>query len=354
MPNRNFTSDNVAPAAAAILAAVNEANTGFARSYGADEFSARLQAVASAVFEKDVTIFPVSTGTAANALALAQLVPPFGAVYCHPNAHIVTDECGAPEMFSGGAKLIGLPAPDGKLAAEDLRTAVALALDLGVHHVKPAAVSVTQATEWGTVYRPAELAALSDAAHELGLGVHMDGARFANALAHLGCSPAEATWKCGVDVLSLGATKNGALCAEAVVFFDTGRAADFERRRKRAGHLWSKMRFLSAQLVAYLHEGLWLAHARHANAMAAALAAGITGLRGARLIHPVEANELFVALPEAAVAALEHAGFLFYRWPLEGLADAVAIRLVTSYATHAADVAELIAALRAIQGTQDE
>ena len=345
MPNRNFTSDNVAPAAPAILAAVHEANTGFAPSYGADPLSARLQALASAVFEKEVAIFPVSTGTAANALALAQLVPPFGAVYCHETAHIATDECGAPEMFTGGAKLIGLPAADGKIRPESLSAAIAHALDLGVHHVKPAALSVTQATEWGTVYQPAEIAALAAVAREHGLGVHMDGARFANALAHLGCTPAEATWKSGIDVLSLGATKNGALCAEAVVFFDAGRAADFARRRKRAGHLWSKMRFLSAQLVAYLHEDLWLAHARHANAMAAALAAGLAQVRGARLLQPVEANELFVALPEATVAALEQAGFQFYRWPFEGLADAVAIRLVTSYATHAADVAELIAAL---------
>ena len=346
MPNRNFTSDNVAPAAAAILAAVNEANAGFVPSYGADALSARLQALASAVFEREVVIFPVATGTAANALALAQLVPPFGAVYCHETAHIATDECGAPEMFTGGAKLIGLPSADGKIRAQALRAAIVHALDLGVHHVKPAALSVTQATEWGTVYRPDEIAALAAVAREYGLGVHMDGARFANALVHLRCSPAEATWKSGIDVLSLGATKNGALCAEAVVFFDAHHAAEFARRRKRAGHLWSKMRFLSAQLVAYLHDELWLAHARHANAMAAALAAGLSDVRGARLLQPVEANELFVALPEATVAALEQAGFQFYRWPFEGLADAVAIRLVTCYATHAADVADLIAVLR--------
>ncbi|HVC02320.1 MAG TPA: beta-eliminating lyase-related protein [Steroidobacteraceae bacterium] len=346
MPNRNFTSDNVAPAAAAVMAAVNDANQGDAASYGADALSARLQSVASTVFEKAVAVFPVATGTAANALALSQLVPPYGAVYCHETAHIVTDECGAPELYTGGAKLIGLPAADGKVDAQRLRAAIGLALDMGVHHVKPAAVSVTQATEWGTVYRPAEVAALAAIAREHGLGLHMDGARFANALAHLDCSPAEATWKCGVDVLSLGATKNGALCAEAVVFFDERLAADFARRRKRAGHLWSKMRFLSAQLLAYLSEGLWLANARQANAMAAALAAGLRAMPAARLVQPVEANELFVALPADAVEALERAGFLFYRWPVEGLGGRIAIRLVTSYATQAADVEVLLAALR--------
>ncbi len=348
MSNRNFQSDNVAPACAAVMAALNEANEGFAASYGADALSERLQRLASEVFEKAVTVFAVATGTAANALALAQLAPPFGAVYCHETAHIVTDECGAPEMYTGGAKLIGLPSADGKLDMGRLQAAIALALDMGVHHVKPAAVSLTQATEWGTVYRPAEIAAISAFAKEHGLGVHMDGARFANALAHLGCSPAEATWKAGVDVLSLGATKNGALCAEAVVFFDERLAADFARRRKRAGHLWSKMRFLSAQLLAYLHEDLWLENARHANAMAAALADGLRSLPMARLLQPVEANELFVALPEAAVAALERAGFLFYRWPYEGLVKAVAIRLVTSYATQAADVEGLLASLRSV------
>ncbi len=347
MPNRYFTSDNVAPASAAVLAAVREANDGPVPSYGADPWSARLQELASRVFDKAVSVFPVATGTAANALALAQLAPPYGAVYCHETAHVMTDECGAPELFCGGAKLIGLPAGDGKVDPRRLRAAIDLANEMGVHHVKPAAVSLTQATEWGTVYRPAEVAAIAAVAKESGLGVHMDGARFANAIAHLGCSPAEATWKCGVDVLSLGATKNGALCAEAVVFFDEGLTADFARRRKRAGHLWSKMRFLSAQLLAYLDEDLWLANARHANAMAAALAAGVRAAPGARLLQPVEANELFVALPEATVAALERDGFLFYRWPHEGLGGDVAIRLVTSYATRPADVEALLAALRA-------
>ncbi|HWX81676.1 MAG TPA: low specificity L-threonine aldolase [Steroidobacteraceae bacterium] len=341
---RNFHSDNVAPACEAVIAAVSAANSGSAASYGGDEVTARLQSTMSQVFETEVAVFPVTTGTAANSLALSQLVPPYGAVYCYEAAHIVTDECGAPEFFSGGAKLIGFPAADGRIRPEQLEHAIAFAEDMGVHHVKPAAVSLTQATEWGTVYSLSELAEITAVAKSHRLPVHMDGARFANALVHLNCSPAEATWKRGVDVLSLGATKNGALCAEAVVFFDPSQADDFGRRRKRAGHLWSKMRFLSAQLLAYLTNGLWLENARHANAMATRMAQGLRKVAGSRLLHPVEANELFVALPEATVAHLEKLGFQFYRWPLSKTDSGVAIRLVTSFATSSADVDEFIGA----------
>jgi threonine aldolase len=342
--SRNFKSDNVTPACDAVMAAVNAANAGSVPSYGDDGFTRALQGAASEVFGTEVAIYPVTTGTAANALALSQLVPPFGAVYCHDAAHIVTDECGAPEFFTGGAKLLGLPAADGKIKPEQVERAIAFAEDMGVHHVKPGALSLTQATEWGTVYDLTEVSALSAMARRHGLPVHMDGARFANALVHLGCSPAQATWKSGIDVLSLGATKNGALCAEAVVFFDPARARDFERRRKRAGHLWSKMRFLSAQLLAYLEHGLWLENARHANAMASVLAEGLRKIAGASLQQSVDANEVFVALPEATVAALEQQGFGFYRWPLCAAADGVAIRLVTSYLTPRAHVEEFLAA----------
>jgi len=348
--SRNFTSDNVTPASAPIMAAVAAANAGSAASYGGDAWTARLQAVAAEVFETELAIYPVATGTAANALALAQLAPPFGAVYCHPAAHIVTDECGAPEFFTGGASLIGVAADDGRIAPAALAAALERAADAGVHHAKPAALSLSQATEWGTVYTPAHVAGLSAVARQHQLGVHMDGARFANAVAHLGCSPAAATWRCGVDVLSLGATKNGALCAEAVVFFDRALARDFERRRKQGGHLWSKLRFLSAQLVAYFEDELWLRNARQANAMAAALAGGLRGVPGARLLRPVEANEVFVALPAAVVAALEHAGFGFYRWRVPDSADGVAVRLVASYATASADVAAFLAAANAAAG----
>ena len=336
--SRNFTSDNVTPVCAPIMAALNAANTDWVASYGADEFTQRLQAAASQVFETEVAIYPVATGTAANALALSQIAPPYGAVYCYAAAHIVTDECAAPEFFTGGARLFGLPAADGKISPRPLEAAIALADELGVHHMKPAAVSLTQATEWGTVYGLRELSALTAVAKQHGLKVHMDGARFANALVHLGCSPAEATWKSGVDVLSLGATKNGALCAEAVVFFNPALAEEFERRRKRAGHLWSKLRFLSAQLLAYFQDGLWLNNARQANAMASYLAQGLQQVGGARLLQAVQANEIFAALPETLVASLEKAGFQFYRWPLCPVADGAAIRLVTSYATAGADV----------------
>jgi threonine aldolase len=344
MMGRNFSSDNVTPACEPIMAALAAANSGLVTSYGGDELTLRLQTTAAKIFETEVAIFPVTTGTAANSLALSQIAPPFGAIYCYEAAHIVTDECGAPEFFTGGGKLIGFPAADGKIRPEQLSQAIAFAQDMGVHHVKPSALSLTQATEWGTVYALEELSALAKVAKQHGMPVHMDGARFANALVHLNCSPAEATWKRGVDVLSLGATKNGALCAEAVLFFEPSMARDFERRRKRAGHLWSKQRFLSAQLLAYLENGLWLENARHANAMASRMAQGLKSVAGARLLHPVEANEVFVALPEAAVAALEKQAFKFYRWPLYAADKGVAIRLVTSYATPGADVDEFIAA----------
>ncbi|HXA35336.1 MAG TPA: low specificity L-threonine aldolase [Steroidobacteraceae bacterium] len=342
--SRNFKSDNVTPACDVIMAAIQDANVGSVPSYGGDELTQRLQNVASDVFGREVAIFPVTTGTAANALALSEITPPYGAVYCHDAAHIVTDECGAPEFFTGGAKMIGFPTANGKITPEQLVSAIAFAEDMGVHHVKPGAVSVSQATEWGTVYELSELSALGTVARQHALPLHMDGARFANALVHLGCSPAEATWKSGVDVLSLGATKNGALCAEAVVFFDPARVRDFERRRKRAGHLWSKLRFVSAQLLAYFENALWLANARHANAMASALGEGLRSVRGASLLQSVDANEVFVALPEATVAALENQGFEFYRWPLCTTPTGVAIRLVTSYATPRVHVDEFLAA----------
>jgi threonine aldolase len=344
---RNFSSDHVTPASDAIMAAVAAANVGSVASYGADELTIKLQSVASALFEAEVAIFPVISGTAANALALSQIVQPFGAIYCHAAAHLITDEAGAPGFFSGGAQLMGFPSADGKIQPAQLDAAVAFAQELGVHHVKPGALSLTQATEWGTVYSLNELSAITDVARRHGIPVHMDGARFANALAHLGCTPAEATWKRGVDVLSLGATKNGALCADAVVLFDTRQAEDFERRRKRGGHLLSKLRFLSAQLLAYFEQELWLKNARHANAMATRMAQGLTAVKDARLLHPVEGNELFVELPEQLAAALERQGFKFYRWPLNIAQSGVTIRLVTSYATPSIDVEEFIAAAAA-------
>ena len=336
----NFSSDNNAGMAPEILAALAAANTGSAPAYGADRITARLAERFAALFEHEVAVFPVVTGTAANALALAALTPPWGAVYCHEAAHAATDECGAPEFFAGGARLIGLPGAGGKITPATL--AARLAAPASVHHAPAAAISLSQTTEAGTVYRPEEIAAISVLARAHGLGLHVDGARFANAVAALGCTAADLTWRAGVDVLSFGATKNGALAAEAVVFFDPARADAFGYRRKRGGHLLSKMRFLSAQLEAYLADGLWLRNARHANAMAAQLAAGLSGLAGARLRHPVEANEVFLELPDAVIRRLAAAGFGFYRW---GGEDAACIRLVTSFATEPQEVERFIAAV---------
>lgn len=345
----DFRSDNVAGVLPEIMAALAAANRGTASAYGEDEITARLAARMAALFEREVAVFPVATGTAANALALSALAPPWGAVYCHREAHINTDECGAAELLTGGAKLIPLPGEHGRLTPAALEAAIFGAGD--VHHAQPAAVSLSQATEAGTVYRPEEVAALAAVARQHGLGLHMDGARFANAVARLGCSPADLTWRAGVDALSFGLTKTGAMAAEAVLFFDPAPAASFGFRRKRAGHLLSKMRFLSAQLEAALAEGLWLRAAAHANAMADRLAAGLAALPGAELLHPVEANEVFVRLPEPAIAGLEAAGFRFYRWGAPG-ADP-AIRLVTAFDTAPAAVdAFLAAAARAGGGAE--
>jgi len=334
----DFSSDNITGVAPQILAALAAASDGTVHSYGADPHTEALRQRANELFERPVTIVPVATGTAANAIALSVLARPYQAVYCPASAHVNTDECGAPEFFSGGAKLLGLPSADGKLAPGQLTEAVAFARSMGVHHVEPAAVTLSQATEWGTVYRLGELEQLCAEAHSLGLRVHMDGARFANAVARLGCTPAEATWKAGIDALSFGATKNGALAAEAIVVFDAALASELEYRRKRSGHLWSKHRFLSAQLSAYLDGGLWLAHGRQANAMADRLAAGLATLPGAACLQAVDANEIFIRLPERVVAGLRAAGFEFYDWPAPAGTSGPVVRLVTSFDMVAADV----------------
>lgn len=333
----DFRSDNTAGAAPQVMEALARAAVGGAPPDGADPWTARVTARLAAIFETEVAVFPVATGTAANALALATVTPPWGAVYCHAESHINGDECGAPELQTGGAKLIGLPGDHGKLAPATLAQAIEDAVVGSVHRVQPATLSLTQATEAGTVYTPDEVAALAGLARDHGLKVHMDGARFANALARLGCTPAEATWRAGVDLLSLGATKGGAMAAEAVVVFHPELARTLAFRRKRAGHLLSKMRFLSAQLEAWLEDGLWLRLARHANAMAARLADGLGGVPGADILHPVEANEIFVRLPGPAIAAVEAAGFGVYHW------DGALLRLVTSFDTPAAAVDHFVA-----------
>ena len=336
----DFRSDNVAGAAPDILQAVIDANAGTVTSYGADPYSARVEARLSEIFETPVKAFAVATGTACNALALSALTPAYGAVLCHEEAHIHLDECGAPELFTGGAKLVPIPGASGKLTPDGVRAVLEQTLTGDPHRVQPAALSLTQATEAGTCYRPAEIAALAEIARGRKMKVHMDGARFANAVAHLGVAPAEITWRAGVDVLSFGATKNGALGAEVVVFFDPALAEMFAVRRKRSGQLLSKMRFVSAQLEAYLKGDRWLDLARHANAMATRLAQGLQRLPQAALLHPVEANEIFIRLPQGVLAGLRAAGFSFYDWT-----DAApgTIRLVLAFNTDPAHVDAFVA-----------
>ncbi len=343
---KNFGSDNVGPADPAVMQAVLEANQGSVGSYGADPWTARLQAQFDAVFETETAVFPVATGTAANALALSALVPPYGAVFCDEVAHIMNDEGGAPEFFTGGAKLLTVPSPDGRIEAQTLARAIARRRVSGVHQSPAAALSLTQATEWGTSYAPGQVQALSELAHAHGMHVHMDGARFANALAWLGCSPAAVTWQAGVDVLSFGATKNGALAAEAVVFFRRELAQDFARRRKRSGHLFSKQRFLSAQLVATLQDDRWLRNASRANGAALRLSEALAAVPGVSLAQPVQANEVFARMPERLIARLEASGYVFYRWSGTDTGTDSIIRLVCAFDTEPADVDALLGVVR--------
>ena len=339
----DFRSDNVACVAPEVLTALADAARGSVSSYGEDPITQRVEARLKELFDHELSLFTVATGTAANALALAQLTPGWGSVLCHKEAHIATDECGAPEFFSSGAKLAPLDGAHGKITAEAV--AAHLARDTrGVHHSQPMAISISQSTEAGTCYTPDEVAAIGAAGARHGVRFHMDGARFANALASLRCSPAEVTWQAGVDAMSFGVTKNGAMAAEAIIFFDTALAEDFGYRRKRAGHLFSKGRFAAAQFDAQLTGGLWLRLAAHANAMASRVAQGLAAIPGVALLHPVEANELFVLMPDAVIDGLEKAGFLFYRWPTE---EGPYIRLVTAFDTEPAHADGLVAAIRA-------
>jgi threonine aldolase len=340
----NFASDNTAPIAPAILAAIAGANEGYARGYGNDDWTFGVEQRLSEIFEREVAVFLVPTGTAANALALAQVTPPWGVVFCHAESHIATDECGAPEFFGHGLKLAGIGGGDGKIAPEALQTALSAYGEHSPHQMVASALSITQASEAGTIYRAAEIAALCDVAKKRALAVHMDGARFANALVRLNTTPAQMTWRSGVDVLSFGATKGGALAAEAVVIFDPERAKFFGERRKRGGHLLSKHRFIAAQFAAYLADDLWLSLARHANAMADRLAGELAAL-GLKPVWPVEANLMFVALPRALDAKLKAAGATYYVRSSESLtlpSDHVLARLVTSFATQEEDVERFV------------
>ncbi|WP_029004884.1 threonine aldolase family protein [Azorhizobium doebereinerae] len=342
-----FASDNTSGVHPAILEAIARANAGPAPSYGADPWTARATALLREVFETDIRAFLVATGTAANAFALSALAPPFGTVFCHREAHINTDECGAPELFTGGAKLTPVDGAGCKISPEGLGK-VQADFVRGFHQQAPAAVSITQATELGQVYSVAEVAAIGGFCRARGLSLHMDGARFANALATMNATAADLTWKAGVDVLSFGATKNGAMGVEAVVFFDTARAERFEYRLKRGAQVVSKSRFLGAQMAAYLEGGLWLENARHANGMAARLAEGLRAVPGVRLPLATEANAVFAVLPQDLHAHLLAAGAHYHAWPGDGAGPEplppheVFVRFVCSYATAAEEVGALL------------
>jgi threonine aldolase len=355
----NFASDNSSGIAPAILDAIQAANSGYAIGYGADDITRRVEARFNALFEKEVAVFLVATGTAANALAIAHLSPSWGAVFSHEQAHIGNDECGAPEFFGGGLKLIGVEGDACKMTPASLRDALAARSWRVPHSVTPSVLSLSQATEGGTVYTAAETAELAAIAREYKMAVHMDGARFANAVASLGVTPAQATWKAGVDVLSLGATKAGALAAEAIIFFEPEGAAGMALRRKRGGQLVSKHRFIAAQFDAFLADELWLTLARHANRAASRLADALTQA-GATPIWPVEANELFVPLSPEADRQLRAAGASYYVWAARGVPESVHIpaghvlaRLVTSFDTSDADVDRFAAIVAASRSTTD-
>ncbi len=346
----NFASDNIVGASPQVLQAIVEANEGAQKSYGADDHTERAEKRLSEIFETDLVMFTVATGTAANALALSAIVPPWGGVLAHPVAHISADECGAPEFFTNGAKLLPLGGTGSKPLAGDVAHFFAVNQFRPVHQVQPMALSVSQATECGLIYRPDEIGALAAEAKKHGLKVHMDGARFANALVAQNATPAGLTWRAGVDVMSFGATKNGCLAGEAVIFFNRDLAADFAYRRKRAGQLLSKGRLFGAQIEAYLRDGHWLALAGHANAMAKQLSDGLVAA-GARLAWPTEANEVFPILPGAMHDKLMSAGAVYYPWAAEALPagtaigpDEVLVRMVTAFSTRASDVQALLSA----------
>ncbi len=346
----NFISDNTAGASPNVMAAIAAANDGAASAYGTDIWTHKAERRFADLFEREVAVLLVTSGTAANALALASITRPWGAVLTHEESHVADDECGAPEFFSDGAKLIGLPGAGNKLSPDLVTQTLTRFREGALHQVQPQALSITQATECGTIYTPDEIRALKDAAAPRGLTVHMDGARFANALVTLGCTPAEMTWKAGVDVLSFGGTKNGAWAAEAVIFFDPDRASEMKWRRKRAGQTLSKGRLIGAQFEGLLADGHWLDLARHANAMAAKLANALQASGTARLAWPCQANEVFPIVSTALQQRLKAAGVGYLPWSDRALPDGLTLRagevvgrFVMSFATRETDVERLIA-----------
>jgi len=335
-----FASDNVAGACPEVLDAVIKANEGDCTPYGNDQISTELQDKFSEIFEKEVIVFPTASGTAANALALSTMTPSFGNIYCHKLSHINTDECGAPEFYTGGGKLVTLQGIKGKITANELDESVTGAGI--VHHTQPSSVSITQVCETGEVYQLDEIKKISDVAHNHNLNMHMDGARFANALVSLDVTPAEMTWKSGIDVLSFGATKNGCLAAEAIIFFKKDLVGNTAFLMKRAGHLLSKMRFVSAQLDAYISNDVWLKNARHANKMGKRLSEGLNNYSDINLSYPTEANEVFATFPRNKIDHLNSEGYTIN----EDEWDGKAVRLVAAWNTKDNDVDEFLEILK--------
>ena len=338
----NFASDNVYGVHPKILDALSAANAATAASYGGDDLTRKSEEKLAEVFGCDLRAFLVTTGTAANGLSLSAITPGYGAIICHAEAHISCDECNSPEHFTGGAKIIGLHAPGGKIVPAMVEKTLKSFIR-GEHDPKPRGVSLTNATELGTVYSAAEVQAMSDLIRPRGMKLHIDGARFANAVAGLGVTPADLTWKSGVDVMSFGATKNGAMMLEAVVFFDLALAEDFAYRRMRSGQLISKSRYLGAQMLAYLDNDLWLENARRANSLAQKLSHGLRQINTIRIPNPVQANEVFAVMPRSLYDRLLASGAKFYDWMPDSMGsgiseDEIFTRFVLSFATPEADV----------------
>lgn len=341
----HFASDNWAGAHPDIARNLVTRSAGFAPAYGTSDLDRAVEKRFCEIFERDVAVFFVGTGTAANSLALTAYDKPGGISFCHREAHVVADECGAPEYFMGGSRLHAVDGPLGRIEPDRLKAAIERFPPAFVHGGRPAAVTITQASEVGTIYSLDQIDAIAAIAKEHDIPLHMDGARFANALVSLDASPADMTWKRGIDVLSFGGTKNGCWCAEAVIFFNPDDAKDFPFVRKRAAQLFSKSRFMAAQFEAYFTDDLWLTTARHANAMAARLAGHFTASPNARLGWAPQANEVFPILGRGLVDELKDKGAVFYAWPtpsgLDVGADETLCRFVTSFATTANEVDEI-------------
>lgn len=338
---QHFASDNYAGICPEALTALLAANVGHAPAYGDDEWTRRVSDRLRELFDTDCDVYFAFNGTAANSLALASLCQSYHSVICHELAHVATDECGGPEFFSNGSKLLCAKGEGGKLTPDAVREVIARRSD--IHYPKPRVVTLTQATEVGTLYQAAEIAAIAELAHANGLRVHMDGARFANAVASIKLAPADITWRAGVDVLCFGGTKMGLPVGEAVVFFDRRLSEDFAYRCKQAGQLASKMRFLSAPWLGMLEDGAWLRHAAHANAMAQQLAAGLSAISCAKLLFPVEANGVFVELPTAVQEGLRARGWRFYTFIASGGA-----RFMCAWDTQPESVDALLADMRSL------